>query len=327
MKQRIVEAGTIKMNVVEESHGPPVLLCHGFPETSYAWRHQVRSLAEAGFHVIAPDMRGYGGSDRPDAVDAYTLFHIVGDMIALLDALGESHAIIVGNDWGATVAWQAAQMRPDRFKGVVALSVPLMGPPPVPPTAIFPQTEDAQLYTLYFQEPGIAEAELEKDIRRTLRMLLFAASGDAGPRRPGDATPNPFGMVSRRDGLLAPLPDPKELPSWLSEADLDIYAEAFTKTGFSGALNYYRNLDRNWQLQASLSGVKVEVPALFIAGERDPGLQIPGMTEIIEAMPALAPRVQDPVIISGGGHWLPQECPDQVSAAIVAFARSTLTAR
>jgi pimeloyl-ACP methyl ester carboxylesterase len=217
-------------------------------------------------------------------------------------------------------------MRPDRFTGVVALSVPVMDRPPVPPTRIFPQTEDAQFYTLYFQEPGIAEAELEKDIRRTLRMLLFAASGDAGPRQPGDTTPNSFGMISRRDGLLGPLPDPKELPAWLSEDDLDVYVEAFTKSGFRGGLNYYRNLDRNWQLQASLSGVKVEVPALFIVGERDTGKQMPGMAEIIKGMPALAPRVQELIVINGGGHWLPQEYPDQVNAAIVAFARSTFAA-
>lgn len=326
MNQRLVETSTIRMNVVEEGDGPAVLLCHGFPETSYAWRHQVRALAEAGFRAIAPDMRGYGGSDKPEAVDEYSLLHIVGDMVALLDALGKEHAIIVGNDWGATVAWQAAQMRPDRFRGVVALSVPMMGRPPVPPTRIFPQTQDAHFYTLYFQEPGMAEAELEKDIRRTLRMLLFAASGDAGPRRPGDTTPNPFGMVSRRDGLLGPLPDPEHLPTWLNEADLDVYAEAFTNSGLRGGLNYYRNLDRNWQLQASLSGVKVEVPALFIAGARDTGMHMPGMAEIIQAMPALAPRVREPLILDGGGHWLPQECPDQVSAAVIAFARGTLTA-
>lgn len=323
MQQRLIETNTIKMNVIDEGRGPTVLLCHGFPETSYAWRHQIDAIARAGFRVIAPDMRGYGGSDRPEAVDEYSVFHIVGDMIALLDAVNESHALIVGNDWGATVAWQAAQMRPDRFRGVVALSVPLMGRTPMPPTRIFPQTDDAQLYALYFQQTGLPEAELERDIRRTLRKLFFAASGDAGPRQPGDATPNPFGMVSRRNGLLAPLPDPKKLPPWITEADLDIYTKAFTQSGFQGGLNYYRNLDRNWQLQASLSGIKVEVPALFIAGERDTGLHIPGMTEIIKAMPTLASRVREPLIVKGGGHWLPQECPDEISAAIVDFVRST----
>lgn len=322
MKQHLVETSTINMNVVEEGSGPAILFCHGFPETSYSWRHQISALAKAGFRAIAPDMRGYGGSDRPEAADEYTVFHLVGDMVALLDALGEHQAVIVGNDWGATVAWQAVQMRPDRFRGVISMSVPLMGRSPIAPSRIFPQTPDAELYTLYFQQPGKAEAELERDTRQTLRKVLFAASGDAGPRKEGDSTPNPFGMVSRSAGLLAPLPDPHDLPTWLTKADLDAYVAAFSVSGFRGGLNYYRNLDRNWQLQASLADVKVNVPALFIAGERDTGLQIPGMTEIISAMPTLAPRLREPMFVTKAGHWLPQERPDIVNAAIIAFARS-----
>lgn len=324
MSQILIETSTITMNVVDQGHGPAVLLCHGFPETSHAWRHQIDALSNAGFRVIAPDMRGFGGSDSPDAVDEYTLFHIVGDMVALLDALGENHALIVGNDWGATVAWQAAQLRPDRFSGVVGLSVPIMGRPPVPPTHIFPQTDDAQLYVLYFQQPGVAEAELEQDIRSTLRKILFAASGDAYSGQSGFSVPNPFGMISRRHGLLTLLPDPEQLPAWLTPADLNVYTSAFTRSGFRGGLNYYRNLDRNWQLQASLTGVTIEVPGLFIVGERDTGLQIPGMREIIEAMPSFAPRIREPLVVKNGGHWLPQECPDEVSTAIIEFARSTL---
>lgn len=243
LNQHIIQTKTISMNVIEQGKGPLVLLCHGFPETSYAWRHQVSALAGAGFRAIAPDMRGYGGTERPDAVDQYTVFHLVGDLVALLDALDEETAIIVGNDWGATVAWQAAQMRPDRFRGVVALGVPMMPAPPVASTRIFPQNDDALFYTLYFQQPGVAEAEFEKNPRDTLRKILFAASGDAGPRKEGGSTPNPFGMVSRRDGLLAPLPEPRTRPDWLTENDLDHCATAFTVSGFRGGLNYYRNLD------------------------------------------------------------------------------------
>jgi pimeloyl-ACP methyl ester carboxylesterase len=327
MKNRPVKTRTIEMNVAEQGEGPLVLLCHGFPETSYSWRHQLRALARAGFRAVAPDMRGYGGTERPDAIDEYTVFHLVGDMIALLDALGEQTAIIAGNDWGATVAWQAGQMQPDRFRGVVALSVPMMRQSPAPPTRIFPQSDEALLYALYFQEPGIAEAEFEKDTRRTLRKILFAASGEAGPRNAGDGTPNPFGMVSRRDGLLSPLPEPRKMPAWLTEADLDVYVTAFMNSGFRGGLNYYRNLDRNWELQASLAGTKVEVPALFIVGERDTGLSIPGMHEIIKAMPMLVPKIGEPIVVPGGGHWLPQERPDQVSAAIVNFARECFSPR
>ncbi|MBV7517834.1 alpha/beta fold hydrolase [Ensifer sp. ENS12] len=321
MPARTIETRTIRMNVVEQGEGPLVLFCHGFPETAHAWRHQIAALAKAGFRAVAPDMRGYGHTECPSAIDEYTLFHLVGDMVALLDALGAETALIVGNDWGATVAWQAAQMRPDHFRGVVAISVPMMAQPPVPPTRIFPQTDEAQLYTLYFQEPGIAEEKLERDIRQALRKILFAASGEAGPRQAGDQTPNPFGMVSRRDGLLAALPDPQQMPDWLTAADLDAYAAAFARSGFRGGLNYYRNLDRNWQLQAALAGVMVDVPALFMIGERDTGLSIPGMLDIIDAMPGLVPQLKGKIVVPGSGHWLPQERPDLVSDAIIDFAR------
>lgn len=320
MYRRSIETRTIRMNVLEQGRGPAVLLCHGFPETSHAWRHQIPALADAGFRAIAPDMRGYGETDCPSAIDEYTVFHLVGDMIALLDALDVQTAVIVGNDWGATVAWQAAQMRPDRFRGVVAVSVPMMGQPPVAPTRLFPQTADAQLYTLYFQEPGSAEAELERDIRQTLRKILFSASGDAGARKPGDGTPNPFGMVSRLHGLLSPLPD--TMPDWLTTADLDIFTRAFATSGFRGGLNYYRNLNRNWQLQASLTGAKVEVPALFMIGERDTGLAIPGMREILDAMPLLVPQLTGQMMIPDAGHWLPQERPDLINEAIVKFIQN-----
>lgn len=322
MHARTVETRTIRMNVLEQGEGPLVLFCHGFPETSHAWRHQLRALAGAGFRAVAPDMRGYGETECPTAVDEYTVFHLVGDMVALLDALEAETAVIAGNDWGATVAWHAALMRPDRFRGVAAMSVPMMGQPPVPPTRIFPQTDEAQHYTLYFQEPGVAEAELERDIGQTLRKILFAASGEAGARLAGDRTPNPFGMVSRRDGLLSPLPDPHEMRGWFTAADLTAYMKAFTASGWRGGLNYYRNLDRNWQLQAALAGARVNVPALFMVGERDTGLSIPGMREIIDAMPALVPRLTEKFIVPGSGHWLPQERPDVVNDALVRFARS-----
>ena len=322
MQQRMIETATLRMNIIEAGEGPLVLLCHGFPETSHAWRHQISALAAAGFHAVAPDMRGYGGTESPDEIGAYTVFDLVADMVALVDALGEEKAVIVGNDWGATVAWQAAQMRPDRFRGVVAMSVPMMGQPPVPPTKIFPATPDHLLYVLYFQEPDVAEAEFARDVGLTLRKILSAASGEAGPRLSGDATPNPFGMVSRASGLLADLPEVETLPAWLPQADLDVFADAFKASGFRGGLNYYRNLDRNWELQKALAGLKVEIPALFMAGERDTGLAIPGMREIIAAMPQLVPNLRKTEFVSGAGHWLPQERPEIVSEAIIAFMRS-----
>lgn len=319
MQRKTIDASGSTISFLDAGQGPLVLMCHGFPETSHAWRHQVAGLAEAGFRAIAPDLRGYGESLQPDAIGDYTVFHAVGDLIELLDALGVQRAAIVGSDWGATVAWQAALMRPDRFRAVAALGVPLMERAPMPPTRLFPATDDAQFYTLYFQEPGVAEQELERNIRTSLRKIYFSASGNAGPRGQGDDAPNPFGMVSRAGGLLGALPDPHILPDWLTAADLDIYTAAFERSGFRGGLNYYRNLDRNWDLQRSLEGLQVTVPALFAVGERDPGLQIPGMANIIDAMPRLAPGLRDSVVVPGAGHWLPQERPDAVNRALLGF--------
>jgi len=319
MPARDVDANGTRLRVVDEGQGPAVLLVHGFPETAHAWRHQIRALAEAGYRAIAPDLRGYGGSERPEAAESYSVFDIVGDLVGLLDALAIDEAVIVGNDWGATIAWQAALMRPDRFRAIVAIGVPMMGPAPMRPTQLFPQNEEALFYTLYFQEPGVAEAEFERDVTLTLRKLLFAASRDAGPRRPGDGTPNPFSMVSRPLGLLGGLPDPAELPAWLTEDDLRTYAAAFAESGFRGPLSYYRNLDANWRLQRSLAGLKVEVPAFYMVGEQDVGLEMPGMREIIAAMPALVPQLGGSVFIPDCGHWAPQERPDVVSGNILEF--------
>jgi pimeloyl-ACP methyl ester carboxylesterase len=252
-------------------------------------------------------------------VDRYTLLHLVGDMVALLDALGAPRAVIVGNDWGATLAWHAALLRPDRFRAVVAMGVPMMGQPPRPPTELFPRTEDALFYTLYFQEPGVAEAELDRDVRTSLLKVLYAASGDAGPRAPGDGTPNPFGMVSADAGLLAPLPLPTSPPAWLGEAELDELVAAFTASGFRGGLSYYRNLDRNRELLACFRGRTVEVPALYLAGERDPGLAMPGMRQIVDAMPALVRGLAGSHVIGGGGHWIQQEKPLEVNALLTSF--------
>jgi pimeloyl-ACP methyl ester carboxylesterase len=320
--QRTIEAQGLRMHLREQGLGPAVLLCHGFPETSYAWRHQLPALAAAGFRAIAPDLRGYGGTASPDGIDQYNLLQLVGDLVGLLDALGVDQAVVVGNDWGATVAWHAALLRPDRFRAAVALSVPMMGQPPVAPTKIFPQTQEALLYTLYFQQPGLAEAEFEPQVRQTLRKILFAASGEAGPRQPGDGTPNPFGMVSRQQGLLASLPDPATLPSWLTEADLDTYTAAFSASGFAGGLNYYRNLDRNRELLTPFQGLLVQVPALFMIGQRDVGLSIPGMREIIAAMPRLVPHLRPVVELPAAGHWLQQERPAEVNTTLVAFLQS-----
>jgi pimeloyl-ACP methyl ester carboxylesterase len=321
LKHRTIEANGISMHLAEQGEGPVVLLCHGFPESWYSWRHQLSSLAEAGFHAVAPDMRGYGGTSRPEELDKYTLLHLVGDMVGVLDALGVETAVIAGHDWGAPVAWHAALLRPDRFRGVIGLSVPLIGRAPARPTTLMPKTEDAWFYVLYFQTPGLAEAELERDVRFTIRNLMFSASGDAGPRQNNDATPDPFGMVPRKGGVLSGLPNPSSLPAWLSEADVDFYAGEFAKTGFRGGLNWYRNMDRNWELLGSLAGTKITVPALYVVGDRDIVLGFPGMKQIVSGLVNDAPMLRQTVMLPGCGHWTQQERPGEVNAAMIGFLR------
>src|SRR6267378_6223078 len=243
---RTIETNGIHLHFVEQGEGPLIVLCHGFPELWYSWRHQLPALSAAGFHAVAVDMRGYGQSDRPEAIDQYTLLHLVGDMVGLVDALGAEQAIIAGHDWGAPVAWTAAQLRPDRFRAVIGLSVPFRPRGAARPTTTMPRTDDAIFYQLYFQPPGVAEAELERDPRETLRRVLFGGSGDArrDPLAPGSGG---VGMVRRDAGFLGRREAPATLPAWLTEADVDFYAREFTRTGFRGGLNWYRNIDRNWE--------------------------------------------------------------------------------
>jgi Predicted hydrolases or acyltransferases (alpha/beta hydrolase superfamily) len=320
LKHRTIETNGIKMHIAEQGEGPLVILLHGFPEIWYSWRNQIPVLAEAGYHIVAPDLRGFGDTDSPKDIDKYTMLHLVGDIVGLLDALDEEKAVIVGNDWGATIAWNAALLRPDRFNGIVALTVPMMPQPPIPPTSIFPQNEKELFYTLYFQNPGVAEKEFESDAGFTVHNLFYSASGDAGPRKENDGTPNPFSMVSREYGLLSALPAPKKT-SWLSEKDLEIYAKAFKKTGFSGGLNYYRNLDKNRELLSCFNGMKVTIPALFMVGKRDVGLSIPGMDQIISEMKDIVPNLRKTIYIENCGHWAQQEKPKEVSSAIISFLK------
>lgn len=318
--QSFIETNGIRLNIAAQGAGPLVLLLHGFPETSYAWRHQLAGLSSAGFRAVAPDLRGFGLSDCPIESGRYTTLDIIGDLVGILDALGETNAVVVGNDWGATIAWQAALLRPDRFRAVVALGVPMMDRAPITPSRIFPQTEQAWFYTHYFSQPGQAESELESDVAATLRKVYFWASGNAGPR--DQTTPNPFGLVARQAGLLDALPEPASPLTWLEKADFDAFVRAYEVSGFRGGLNYYSNLDRNWELQAALIGLPVQTPALYLVGEYDTGLAIPGMHEIIGGMRKLVPNLRDSRIIQQAGHWLQQEAPDLVNAAVIEFLHS-----
>jgi pimeloyl-ACP methyl ester carboxylesterase len=322
--QRMIKTNGISLNVAEQGEGPLVLLCHGFPESWYSWRHQLAPLAAAGFHAVAPDMRGYGKSDRPEAIDQYTIFHLIGDLVGVLDALEAPTAVIVGHDWGATIAWHTARLRPDRFRAAAILSVPFRPRSPAPPTSLMPQTEEAQFYQLYFQEPGVAEAEFERDPQATLAAMLYFASGEGSAAIRAKAASSGrtvgVGMVSRTGGMLPNVPMP--LPSWLNATDLDFYAAEFARSGFRGPLNYYRNIDRNWELLAAFEGVKVTVPALFIAGDHDMVVAFPGAAEHLANMKQSVPLLRDIQMLPGCGHWTQQERPDEVNAGIITFLRS-----
>jgi pimeloyl-ACP methyl ester carboxylesterase len=235
-------------------------------------------------------------------------------MVGLLDTLGIERAVIAGHDWGAPVAWLAAQLRPDRFPAVIALSVPFRARGTVRPTSVMPKTDDAVWYQLYFQEPGIAEAEFDRNVRTAFRIGRLNVSGDAPPR------PQPFGMVPLRGGLFARVPPvPPPLPAWLTEADIDYYTSEFTRTGFRGGLNWYRNIDRNWELLAPFDGVLVSVPALYIAGDRDPVVKFPGTDRHIADSPKFVPQLRGTIMLPGCGHITQEERPAEVNAAMIDF--------
>jgi pimeloyl-ACP methyl ester carboxylesterase len=319
IRHRFVQTNGIRMHLAEAGDGPLVVLCHGFPESWYSWRHQLTALAQAGFHAVAPDQRGYGQTDAPEAIDQYSIFHLVGDVVGLLDALGAPDAIVVGHDWGGPVAWHTALFRPDRVRGVAGLSVPFRPRGTVAPTSVMPRTDDALFYQLYFQEPGVAETELERDPRETIRKMLVAVSGDAPPSKaggPGVAMVPRGGAFLDFGGLAADV-----RPSWVTDADLDFYAGEFARSGFRGPLNWYRNVDRNWELTAPWAGAKVMPPALYVAGDRDLVVRFPGMDRLLPALKNFVPNLTRTILLPGCGHWTQQERAAEVNAALIEFAK------
>jgi pimeloyl-ACP methyl ester carboxylesterase len=310
------------MHLRELGNGPLVILCHGFPELGYSWRHQLPSLAEAGYRVVAPDMRGYGGTDAPIDQDAYTLCHLAADMVGLVSALGGS-AAIVGHDWGAAVAMTCALLRPDVFPAVGLLSVPYMpefwsGPPPTAAMKLL-LAAGQMFYQLYFQEPGRAEADLEQDVRASHLGMFYGASASA----PREQRWRP--MFSPSETLLDTLPRPENLPPWLKEEDLEVYVHEFHRTGYRGGLNWYRNLDRDRELLGFLAGAKIQQPSIFIAGEEDSVISM--YRSAFEALEKNMPRLTKKILIGGAGHWVQQEKPDEVNHLLLEFLTETWPAQ
>jgi epoxide hydrolase A/B len=315
IQHRSVETNGIRVHVAEAGRGPPVVLLHGFPELWYSWRHQLAALADGGFHVVAPDQRGYGQSDRPAEIQSYSIFHLIGDVIGLLDALGEPRAVVVGHDWGAPVAWQTALFRPDRVRGVVGLSVPFRPRGQRPPLSALRTALGENFYQLYFQQPGVADADLARDTQRSMRTTLFGVSGENPVI--------PTLMVDPQRGFLGEVDVPAQLPGWVTETDLDYYASEFQRTGFSGGLNWYRNIDRNWELTAPWSGAQVTTPALYVVGDRDPVYHFPGAgPRMVSNLDRFVPNLKQAVVLEGCGHWTQQERPDEVNQLLIEFLRS-----
>lgn len=284
----------VELEVAE--HGPPdgpvVVLLHGFPELGFSWRHQVGPLADAGHRVLVPDLRGFGASDAPEPVEAYAITELARDVLALVDHAGVDQATLVGHDWGADVAWKTAWMHPERVRAVAGLSVPFIPRAPAPPVAIMREHLGADFYIVFFQEPGVAEAALERDVRRTL------------------ATPRVWGAA-----WAAEAHDDPPTPPFMSPDELATYVEAFERTGFRGGLSLYRNLDRNWEQTAAFAERRIEQPALFLTGERDPVRRFMPAS----AMAGWVTDLRAEVVVPGAGHWVNQEAPAAVDAALLGW--------
>jgi pimeloyl-ACP methyl ester carboxylesterase len=294
MPERMIASNGIELNVLDEGDGPLVVLCHGFPELAYSWRRQVPALTQAGYRVLAPDMRGYGHSSAPPQVEAYDVVSLCDDMTGLLDAVSQDSAIFVGHDWGANVTWQLAVLHPERVRAVAGLSVPFVPHAPAAPIPIMRRHLGEDFYIVWFQQPGVADAALARDVRRTLttsrQWTAQWADEDASPPRP---------------------------QPWLSEDELAVYVEAFQRTGFTGGLNWYRNIDRNWELTADVAERRVEQPALFLTGERDPVRRFMPA----EAMHGWVTDLRAEIVVPGAGHWVQQQEPEAVNAALLDFLR------
>jgi pimeloyl-ACP methyl ester carboxylesterase len=315
LRHRIEHVNDVRIHCVEVGEGPLVLFVHGFPESWYSWREQLAPIAAAGFRAVAIDVRGYGRSSQPAAIDSYRMMCHVGDNVALVKALGEQQAVIVGHDWGAPIAWNSALLRPDVFRAVAGLSVPYSAPGDHKPSDVFRMMGGAEeFYIEYFQQPGRAEAEIEADVRRWLLGFYFSASGEVPPMLPGNGSmatiPTGAKMIDRFQ-----YPDP--MPSWLSDADLDFYAAEFEHSGFTGGLNRYRNVDRDWADLQAFRGFSINVPALFIGGEKD-GPTLWGAGSIAKFSETL-PKLHRSIIVPGSGHWIQQEHPDETNAALLDF--------
>ncbi len=311
-----IKTNGVSLRAAVEGTGPLVILVHGWPELWYTWRHQIKPLARAGYRVVAPDMRGYGGSDKPAALEAYDMASLMADVVGIIDFFGAEQAILIGHDWGAPICWNTATLHGDRVSAVAGLSVPHSRRGPGSVIELWRQIyQDKFFYQLYFQAEGVAEAELEADVGTSLRKIYYALSGDAPSL--GDWLQRPAG-----GSLLAMLADPEPFPAWLSPDDLDYLVRNFEAGGFRGPLNRYRNQQRDFDMLPEMGVNPVAQPACFIAGAKD---MVRGFVPGHDTYKNAAANCSDlrvNLVIDGIGHWVEQEAPDRVNATLLEFLAS-----
>ncbi|GAB2516155.1 alpha/beta hydrolase [Nocardia heshunensis] len=311
LTHRTIDTGEVRMHVADTGEGYPVVFCHGFPHTWFMWHHQLDALAAAGYRALAPDLRGYGRTDAPEDPAAYTNEAVIGDLMALLDDIGAAKAVFVGLDFGAQLVWELSLRKPERVAAAMVLNNPFAPRPPKAPSAFWTRAAERHfLHLSYFQEPGIADAELAADPRGFLARVYYSLSGDYHYL---DTWKNPPGI-----GYLDALPQAPALPwPWLTQAEFDTLAADFERTGFTGGLNWYRNLDRNWELTAPYADAKVEVPTFFLYGENDPDMEGFSGRDPLATLRANVTDLRDVVEIPKAGHLVQLERPDAVNAFLL----------
>lgn len=317
---RFLELSEVRLQIAEagDPEAPLVLLVHGWPESWYSWRHQIAALAESGYHVVAPEMRGYGESDSPAEIEAFDIFHLCRDLDDLVVATGHEDATVVGHDWGAIVSWHFALLHPERVNAIVGMSVPYGGRARQSPIATWrAKYEDEFYYILYFQEldaqgKGIAEQEFDGKARQLLERLLVSPDTPRG-------TPEITDPKRAAGGMLPRLAPPLERPSWLTAEDLDSYVRQFETSGFRGGINYYRNFHRNWELTPHLEGARVPQPALFISGALDQVIRGANHEQLGALLHHGVADLRGIHLIENVGHWVQQEAATETNILLEEF--------
>lgn len=305
----MIKTNGIDMAVYEAGpkNGVPVVLCHGFPELAYSWRHQLPALAAAGYRVLAPDQRGYGLTSRPEKIEDYDITHLTGDLVGLLDVYGIEKAVFVGHDWGGLVTWMVPLLHPSRVAGNIGVNTPFLPRSPVDPIMAMRAVFGEDMYIVYFQKPGVADGLLAKDVGKAFRFFM---------RKNGPTAQEYAKLPQEQKNLALVHALQTDESTWggeqlLNPEEMKFFVDTFTRTGFTGGINWYRNFTRNWEIMGPVE-YKVRTPSLMIMAEDDIVLS-PAMADNMELF---VPDLEK-VLIKRCGHWTQQEHPEETNAAMI----------